>query len=423
MTAAPLVGKQLASYRLATARGNLWEGAVRSSKTVSSTIKWLDYVRNGPSGALLMTGKTERTLKRNIIDPIQEMVGARRCVYKIGSGELDLFGRTIYTAGANDERAADKIKGMTLAGAYCDEVTTYPQSYFAMLGTRLSVEGAQWFGTTNPEGPAHWLRKEYIAKAALHLTRTGAVVHSPDAEAADLNVFSFQLDDNPHLPPDYVAALKREYVGLFYRRYILGEWCMAEGAVYEMWDEQRHVVDTLPPIARWLAVGVDHGTVNPLSAILLGLGTDGVLYAASEWRHDSRTAHHQMTDVEYSREIRAWLQQQGVRPEFVVVDPSAASFIEQLHRDGITPYGADNAVLDGIRTTGSLLATDKLKVHRSCAGLIEEIPGYSWDDKAAKAGDDKPLKQADHSCDALRYALRTTEALWRPHVPLAATAA
>jgi phage terminase large subunit len=148
-----------------------------------------------------------------------------------------------------------------------------------------------------------------------------------------------------------------------------------------------------------------------------------VLYATSEWRHEARITRRQMTDAEYSREVRAWLDGLHVRPEWTVVDPSAASMIEQLHRDGITPVGADNAVMDGIRTVSSLLAADRFKVHKSCRGLISEFPAYAWDDKAAEAGEDKPVKAEDHSLDALRYALRTTEALWRPYVPLAAAAA
>jgi PBSX family phage terminase large subunit len=421
MPAAKLVGKQLASVRAATARGNLWEGAVRSSKTVSSTIAWLDYVRHGPRGALLMTGKTERTLKRNIIDPIQEMVGARRCVYRIGSGELDLFGRTIYTAGANDERAADKIKGMTLAGAYCDEVTTYPQSFFAMLGTRLSIPGARWYGTTNPEGPAHWLHKEQIERAQLRITRDGRTVRSTDPDALDLNVFTFQLADNPHLAADYVASLKREYVGLFYRRYVLGEWCLAEGVVYDMFDPEQHVVTELPEIHRyWL--GVDYGTQNPFAAVLVGLGVDGILYVVAEWRHDGRATRRQMTDAQYSEAIRAWLRDLGIRPEWSFVDPSAASFITQAFQDGGLPNlaRARNEVLDGIRSVAAAMGAGRLRVHASCTGLLDEVSAYSWDPSASDNGEDKPLKRDDHSLDALRYALHSTAHEWRHLLTLTA---
>jgi phage terminase large subunit len=194
---------------------------------------------------------------------------------------------------------------------------------------------------------------------------------------------------------------------------------MSEGAIYEAFDATRHVVDEIPTITRWLCDAIDYGTVNPFADLLIGLGADQRIYVTSEYRHDSRTARQQMTDAEYSAARRQWLTGQGVRPEFTVVDPSAASFIEQLHRDN-TPgvVQAENSVLDGIRTVASLLAADRLRIHRSCAGLIDELPGYSWDDEAAEKGEDKPIKQDDHSCDALRYGVRTTEALWRPHIPM-----
>ncbi|KMS78118.1 terminase, partial [Streptomyces regensis] len=216
------------------------------------------------------------------------------------------------------------------------------------------------------------------------------------------------------------------YTGLFYRRNILGHWVQASGAIYDSWDDTRHIVRTLPPMARWLCDSVDYGTTNPYANLLLGLGTDHNLYVASEYRWDSRAERRKKTDAEYSQARRRWLagvphpqtSVLGVQPEWTVVDPSAASYIEQLHRDqvhGVVP--ADNSVLDGIRTTSSLLAARRLFVHESARGLIEEIPGYSWDDEKAEKGEDAPIKLDDHSCDALRYGVRTTEALWRPHIP------
>jgi PBSX family phage terminase large subunit len=417
---APLRAKQLQAVRLATARGNLWEGAVRSSKTVSSIMVWLKYIRTGPPGPLLMVGKTERTLKRNVIDPIIDMVGVKRCDYRAGAGEVIIFGRRVYVAGANDERAADKIKGLTLAGAYCDEVTTYPESFFQMLGTRLSVEGAQWFATTNPEGPNHWLKKNYLDRARLHLRMDGTVARTATDNALDLHRFSFNLDDNPFLPAGYVANLKIEYQGLFYRRYILGDWCLAEGVVYDMFDEARHVVDIVPTVRRWLAVGVDYGTVNPFAALLLGQGDDNRLYIASEYRHDSKTARRQLTDAQYSTGVQDWLANykhaggQGVQPEWLFIDPSAASFMTQLWSDGVQGVAkANNDVRDGIRSVSVALGSGLVSVHRSCAGLLSELPSYAWDDKAAAKGEDKPLKINDHSVDALRYGLHSTQHDWR----------
>lgn len=420
----PLAGKALRSTQLATARGNLWEGAVRSSKTISSIIVWIRYIRTGPPGALLMVGKTERTLKRNIIDPMVQMLGKKRCDYRAGAGEVVIFGRTIYVAGANDERAADKIKGLTLAGAYLDEVTTYPESFFQMLETRLSVDGAQWFGTTNPEGPNHWLKKQILDRARLHLRRDGTVAETADPEALDVHRFSFVLDDNPSLPAAYVDSLKRSHQGLFFKRYILGEWCLAEGVIYDSFDESRHVVDLVPEISRWMCVGLDYGTVNPFAALLIGIGADQRLYVASEYRHDSRVAKRQLTDAQYSVGVRRWLSQhehrgqRGVQPSWIFVDPSAASFMTQLWADGVPGVArADNEVRDGIRSVSTAFGENILSIHRSCAGLLEELPAYVWDAKASAKGTDQPLKVDDHSVDGLRYALHSSVNEWRHLLP------
>ncbi|HEY1176735.1 MAG TPA: PBSX family phage terminase large subunit [Phytomonospora sp.] len=407
-----LTGKQVQSVQLATTRTNVWEGAVRSSKTISSIMKWLRYTRTGPQGALLMVGKTERTLKRNIVDPIQEMVGTKRCKFKSGTGEVELLGRTIYVAGAHDEGSADRIKGLTLAGAYGDELTTWPESFYSMLGTRLSIPGAQMFGTTNPGAPTHWLMRDHLKRARVHLDRHGNILTSHDPEALNLSRFSFQLADNPSLTAEYVEEISKEFTGLFYRRYVLGEWVLAEGAIFDKWDENLHVVDELPSIQEWIAVGIDYGTVNPFHAVMLGLGADGILYATSEYRHDSRAARKQKTDTEYADDILAWLASKPT-PAHLIVDPSAASFRQEMRSRGYHTGAGDNSVLDGIRTLAGLLGRGVLKIHRSCTGLIDEMPGYSWDDKAAEKGLDEPLKLDDHGVDALRYAVHTTRKLWR----------
>lgn len=426
----PLVGKQRQSVQLATARGNLWEGAVRSSKTISSILKWLEYVRNGPQGRLLMVGKTERTLKENILGPITDMIGPSRCRYRAGAGEVDILGRTISVVGANDQRSMDKIKGRTLAGAYCDEITTYPESFWDMLLTRFSVPGAQWFGTTNPESKNHWLHKNYCVRAGLWLDQSGKIHRQHGPDTLNLNRFSFTLDDNPYLDAEYLEDLKRKYVGLFYKRYILGQWVLAEGAVFDMFNLDKHVVTALPKMTRWIACSVDYGTTNPFHAGLLALGEDKRLYVPADWRYESRKQRRQLTDTEYSQRMRGWLAgvqhpgttTKGVKPEWTVVDPSAASFIRQLHLDGLTPTAADNSVLDGIRTVSSLFALDLLRIHSSCVALIDETAGYAWDDKAQEKGEDKPLKMNDHGPDMLRYGVETTEPMWRNQlaVPIAA---
>lgn len=392
------------------ARLNIWQGSVRSGKTVASLLRFLMAVAAAPSsGRVLLFGKTRESINRNVFavltDPALFGPLARLTQYNPGAATGSILGREVDVLGANDAKAEPKVRGMTLCLAYGDELTTVPEPFFTQVLARLSVPGAQLFGTTNPDSPAHWLRKRY-------LLREGEL---------NLRTWHSTLDDNPHLDPAYVADLKREYVGLWHKRFVLGLWVQAEGAVFDMWDETRHVVTELPVITRWLACGIDYGTTNPFHAVALGLGVDGQLYLTREWRHDSKTARRSMTDVEYSRAVRDWLTTvpipqttlTGITPEHVVVDPSAASFRVQLYRDGISAMLGDNTVVDGIRTMSSLLATNLLKVHTSCRHLLDEIPGYSWDDKAAEQGRDEPVKADDHGIDASRYAIHTTRGIWR----------
>lgn len=386
MTLALPTGKQRTSILDATARLNIWSGSVRSGKTVGSTLAWLDFVRHGPPGALLMVGRTERTLKRNILDPIAELVGPSSYRLVAGSGEAIIFGRRVYLAGANDERSEGKIRGLTLAGAYGDELTLWPESFFTMLLSRLSVAGARFYGTTNPDAPAHWLKARYLDRA----------------DRLDLQHFRFGLYDNPTLDPAYLAALEAEYTGLWRRRYILGEWCLAEGVVYDQFDPDQHVVTELPEAFEQVRLGVDYGTANPTVFLLLGRsGTRW--YVAREYYYDGRSSSRQKTDSDYASDMATFLG--GLHPQSIEVDPSAASFIAQLRRSGIGPiHGADHAVLDGIRTVSRALASGQLLIHASCTHLIDELGLYSWDSKAQAKGEDKPLKTNDHAADALRYA-------------------
>lgn len=384
------------SVRLARARINVWDGAVRSGKTHASLIRWLRYLAvDGPPGNVLMIGKTERTLKRNILEPIAELVGPGNARVVHGSGEAVILGRRVYLAGANDEGASSRIRGLTLAGAYGDELTLWPRSFWTMLLSRLSVPGAKVFGTTNPDSPHHWLKTEF-------LDRTGDL---------DLARFHFRLDDNPSLDPAYVDALRAEYRGLWRLRFVDGLWVAAEGAVYDAFDPTPggpHVVAAPPPRDDWaqVSVAVDYGTANPFVALVLVRDLAGTVWVVAEWRWDSAVKQRQLTDHQYAEAVTAWLRDElGPTAAGVpwVVDPSAASFIAELRDRGVAVTGADNAVLDGIRLTASLLGDGRLRIVDRCSGLIGELAGYVWDPQAQARGTDQPLKQADHGPDALRY--------------------
>lgn len=392
----------------------LWSGAVSSGKTIASLLAFLIALVNAPDhGLVVIVGRSLNTIERNLIDPLQSthLFGplAAHVQHTNGATTAVILGRTVHLVGASDARAEGRIRGATIALAYVDEATLVPHAFWMMLLSRLRVGAAsRLLATTNPDGPFHWLRKDFILRAG----------------EVGLTNWHFTLDDNPSLDPGFVRRLKAQYIGLWYKRFILGEWCLASGAVYDMFDEARNVVDILPYMRRWTAVGVDYGTVNPFSAVLIGHGEDNHLYAVSEYRYDSAKRLRQQTDAQYSADVRQWLagvrrpgeqgSVRGVQPQWIFVDPSAASFMTQMWSEGasnVTP--AVNDVLDGIRSVGVALGSGLLRIHRSCEGLLGELPSYAWDEKAAERGEDKPMKVDDHSADALRYALHSTAHEWR----------
>lgn len=411
----PISDKQLDFVANSTAFVNLAEGSIRSGKTFISLLRWLIYVATAPyGGELVVVGRTRDSLYRNVFGPLMDpaLFGplARFTKYTNGASTATILGRTIHVLGASDSKAEKILRGLTCAGAYVDELTVISEEFFQQLIGRCSVPGSQIFATTNPDSPAHWVRRRF-------LDRLGKL--------PDWRVWKFVLDDNPSLAQHIKDRYKRTYTGLWYRRFILGEWVAAEGAVFDMWDPARHVIpwQQLPAMQRMLALGSDYGTTNASTGMLLGLGVDKRLYFVDEWRHDPIHAQNRLTDGQLSASMREWLT--GTKhlpnggpekPEWVTVDPAAASFRLQLFRDGLTTHEADNDVSRGISLLATLLAEGQLLIADRCEGFIREAPGYSWDPKATEEGTDKPLKVADHSLDGGRYAVATSEMLWRPHL-------
>lgn len=390
----PLIGKQATSYANSDARLNIWHGSVRSSKTVTSIYRWLNYVNlEAPPGDLLMTGKTLTTLKRNILTPMSEITGED---YTLGGKEIQILGRRVQIEGANDERSEGKVRGMTIAGHYGDELTLWPESYFKMGLSRMSVEESKFFGTTNPDSPYHWLKKDYLDRES----------------ELNLKSFHFQLEDNPYISQSFVNDLKKEYTGLWHRRFINGAWVIAEGAIYDMFlddnSAESHVVnsDDIPwdnLIRYW--IGIDYGTTNPTVFLLLGQAKDGTIYILREYRWDSKAKGKQKSDEEQAQAFLDWAGK--VAYKNIYLDPSAVSFGLALQNKGVKRVvKADNTVLDGIRNVSTLLSAGLLKINRDCEGLIKEMSSYSWDTKAEEKGEDKPIKKDDHGPDALRYPVR-----------------
>lgn len=414
LDALPLGRRQVDYVVNSNAFVNLSEGSIRSGKTVSSLLRWLMYVAEAPyGGELVVIGRTRDSINRNVFGPLQDpsLFGplAKLTSYTNGAATATILGRTVHVLGASDAKAEKILRGMTCAGAYVDELTVIAEDFFQQLLGRCSVDGAKIFCTTNPDSPAHWVKTRFLDRLA---------------DMPDWRVWKFVLDDNPALSKTVKERYHRQYTGLWRRRFILGEWVAAEGAVYDMWDPDVHVCawETLPAMARLIGIGIDHGTTNPTAGLMLGVGVDGRLYMVDEWRHDPRHDATKLTNGQLSESLRNWLalphtpDGQIIQPEWVVVDPAAAGFRVQLAHDGLTTAGADNNVARGIALKATLLAERQLVIADRCGGIIREFPGYSWDPKATEKGEDVPLKIADHSLDGGRYILATTEALWRPYL-------
>lgn len=396
---------------------NVADGSVRSGKTHSALRRFGEYCIAGPKGDLGVFGKTERTIKSNIVFPLQEMYEPGVVRYVQGSGQLFVFGRRCWVVGVNDVRAEEKVRGMTLAGGYMNEVTLYPQEVFDQAIARsISIPGAKFFADCNPDSPYHWLNTEYLQ--AGH-------------PKSYLKRWRFKLSDNPILPAENVEMLKALYGPgtLFYRRNIDGEWVIAEGAIYDMFDPKYHVIAEWPSGFDKVVVGADYGTATVTAFLMIGRSVDnGMWLAFREYYYDAQKAHRQKTDAEFSVDFAKFLKGEDypdpygrIHPTSIELDPSAASFRLQLRRDGISRVRlADNSVLDGIRIVSAALTSNSYKIHEVCENLSKEKVSYVWDEKAVERGEDKPLKIFDHLQDAERYAL--ARAIGKKGLALVATA-
>ena len=382
MTLLPLTPKQRDFIIGSQSRVNLLHGSVRSGKSIVADIRFLEaLIRSKSARPPLIVGRTQTALERNVLDDLRRLVGTENFDYKRSLKLAYIYGRPVLIEGANDESAYTKIAGSTLPFAYVDEGTLIPESFWNMLISRLSEPGAQLFGTMNPGGPGHYLKRKWI-----------------DREAdLDLRSWHFSLEDNTHLDPAYVAELKRQYTGLFYDRYIRGLWVQAEGAIYRNFRRDLHCVDRLPEgKPSQMVVGVDWGATHP-TAYLRALRYGTTWYIDKEYRRSD------LTNGELARDLQAFLGE--LYPSAILVDPSAKSFRLELLRAGVQMVmQADNDVLNGLSRVSNAFETGALKlVEPNCPMTLEELEGYRWDDAATERGLDKPVKEKDDLMDALRY--------------------
>lgn len=390
--------KALDFIRNSDARLNICHGAVRSSKTISCSVRWIDYLISGPPGDLAMLGKTTATLQRNVLNDLFDTVGPGHYKWvNRQQGELRILGRRVYCFGANNEDAESKIRGATFAGALCDEANLYPQNVFNQLMARLSVPGAKCFCNCNPDNPYHWFYTDYIM----------------NDQITDKKIWKFLMEDNLSLDEDYINSLKQMYIGVWYDRMILGNWVAAEGRVYDMFNPSTHMLDTWeklltlgvnPKAVKWL-VGCDYGTSTVMSWGLYAKLPSGLIMKMREYYYDAAVKSRQQTDSEFVQDFKRWLN--GIKPSVVYCDPSAASWKVALMRCGYRVLNADNDVINGIRYVAQCLNTGTYLIDKSCVNTEKEYASYVWDASAQRQGIDKPVKAHDHTCDTDRYVLYT----------------
>lgn len=334
----------------------------------------------------MIIGVNRDTIQRNVLLELYKFLGFPPPSTK--TTETKLYGRNIYFVGAHDEGAVRRIQGSTLAFAYVDEATCIPAPFWRMLLSRLSVKNSQLLATCNPEGPAHWLKKDFIDRA----------------HELDLVYWNFNLDDNPSLDEKFKDNLKKEYSGMWYKRYILGEWSVAQGLVFDSYDFD-NLYENSNSNPNYYICGIDYGTSNATAAVLCAI-TPRIwpqIHVEREYYYDSVQKGRSKTDTELADDIKEFLAHRNISA--VYVDPSAASLKIELRNRNLPVIDAKNDVLPGIKVMSKFVANKNLVIQKGCKTLIDCIQTYAWDPKAADRGEDAPLKKREHIVDATRYCI------------------
>jgi PBSX family phage terminase large subunit len=386
--------------------GLIADGAIRSGKSLSLSLAFVFWAMESFDRRNFgMCGKTVGSFRRNVLTLLKVMLLSRGYMLEDRLTENRLVvarngvENYFYVFGGRDERSQDLIQGVTLAGCLFDEVALMPESFVNQATARCSVDGSKWWFNCNPEGPFHWFKTGWIEQQA----------------EKGLLYLHFDMNDNLSLSEEIKTRYRSMYAGVFYKRYIEGRWAVADGLIYDMWDEAENGfadADWTPDSAyHTRIITVDYGTTNPMA--WLDVYDDGhTLWLWDEYYYSSRATQIQKTDAQYGDDMDAFTEGRQVRE--VILDPSAASFKVELRNRGYLVRDADNEVNDGIRMTGTMMAKRKIRAHTRCVYLRKELYAYVWDaKKAEERGKEEPLKQNDHLCDALRYYIKTKIRRWR----------
>jgi PBSX family phage terminase large subunit len=384
--------------------GIIADGAIRSGKTVAMALSFVLWaMENFNNQNFAMAGKTVGSLRRNVVNLLKIQINQRKGWKAVERRADNLLIITrgdrvnnFYLFGGKDESSQDLIQGITLAGAFFDEVALMPESFVNQATARCSVDGSKWWFNCNPSNPHHWFKVNWIDKAI----------------EKNLLYLHFTMDDNASLSEAIKARYARQYVGVFFKRYILGLWVAAEGLVYDMFSRDKHVTDKIPECEDIVYISSDFGIQNPNVWLLIKqIRGSNKWIISRESVYSGRESNRQKTVQELADDLEKMLD--GAKPKEIIIDPSAAAMIAELRKRHYIVHKADNDVIDGISDVQTMLADGRLLVSADCKNTIKEFEVYSWDSKAADNGEDKPIKQNDHCMDALRYFVRTKKLVKR----------
>ena len=384
-------------------RINILEGSVRSGNTWALHAKILYGCKYPVAGWRLITGQTKETIFVNVLNDLFSLIGPKYYTYNQQSGLLSMFNSKWKVMGAKDEGSVKFLRGSTIGFAVCDELTLMPKGFFQMLLTRMSPEGARLYGSTNTDQPLHWLKSDYLDDEAM---RTAGLLWSMHCT----------MDDNPNLSREFVEAQKKLYKGLFYQRFILGQWVMAEGSIWgDAWSDDL-TYDVAPPSLKNAGGHIDHWISNDYGTnhphVYLEFWDDGdTIWLDREWVWDSREQMRQLTDGQYAEELIKFMGPNQACQ--VRIPPDALSFRQECINRGIWVTEANNEVVEGIQTVAGMMVARKLRVNRQCKRTIRGINTYVWDPNKAKRGIEEPLTEGDDEASALRYGLNGKIPRWR----------
>lgn len=375
------------------------DGSVRAGKTVVMSLSYVIWAMESFQDKNFgMAGKTIGSLRRNVISPLTTMLQSEG--YTVRDRRTDNYidiskngvTNSFYLFGGKDEKSYQLVQGLTAAGFFFDEVVLMPESFVNQCTSRVSVEGGKWWFNGNPEGPYHWFKKEWIDNLK-------------DKNAIRIH---FLMKDNPSLSQKVIERYERAYSGVFYQRYILGQWVVSEGVIYSMFDKQTMVVD-LPDDTPYEKnyVSSDYGTQNATVFKRWSL-YKGTWYCVDEFYYSGRESKREKTDSELREDLDNFYERNKMAKSVpIILDPAAASFKKELQSRGYLVKRAKNDVVNGIRSTMSAMQNGQIKWSSKCVNTFREMNAYIWDSKAADKGEDKPVKEHDHALDADRYFVYT----------------